>query len=126
MDSFGMDGLASDMLSPLSAVSATPEAAVPASMVRSGELGLLMFRQVSHTVTEEATDLVERIQRITVGHSSGSLVASDPEGPDPQLMINTPSRPRYSPMPICEEPLKDWVEGIRAAAHNARQKAACR
>jgi len=121
-----MDGLASDMLSPLSAVNATPEAAVPASMVRSGELGLLMFRQVSHTVTEEATDLVERIQRITVGHSSGSLVASDPEGPDPQLMINTPSRPRYSPMPICEEPLKDWVEGIRAAAHNARQKAACR
>jgi hypothetical protein len=90
MDSFGMGGLASDMLSPLSAVSATPEAAVPASMVRSGELGLLTFRQVSHTVTEEATDLVERIQRITVGHSSGSLVASDPEGPDPQLMINTP------------------------------------
>jgi hypothetical protein len=61
MDSFGMGGLASDMLSPLSAVSATPEAAVPASMVRSGELGLLTFRQVSHTVTEEATDLVERI-----------------------------------------------------------------
>jgi hypothetical protein len=30
-------------------------------MVRSGELGLLTFRQVSHTVTEEATDLVERI-----------------------------------------------------------------
>jgi hypothetical protein len=29
--------------------------------MRSGELGLLTFRQVSHTVTEEATDLVERI-----------------------------------------------------------------
>jgi Phage integrase, N-terminal SAM-like domain len=58
------------MLSPLSAVSAMPEAAVPESMVRSGELGLLPFRQVSHTVTEEATDLVERIVLASVAEGS--------------------------------------------------------